>query len=120
MALGDKDRDKASADLLRRTLVSSGTSAGAEPHPDPEILAAYAERALDGDETAHYELHFSQCARCRDQLALMVCAAAPADPRARRHRWVWPWTWFVLTPVTAALLLAAALILRRPASKSAS
>jgi hypothetical protein len=118
MALRDQNRDKASADLLRRTLASS--AAAAEPCPEPEILAVYSERALDADETAHYELHFSQCARCRDQLARLVRAAAPADPRARRHRWVWPWTWFVLTPVTAALLFAAVLVLRRPASKSAS
>jgi hypothetical protein len=117
MALRDQNRDKASADLLRRTLASSG--AAAEPCPEPEILAVYSERALDADEALHYELHFSQCARCRDQLALMVRAAAPADPFARRHRWVWPWTWFVLTPVTVALLFAAALVLRRPASKSA-
>jgi hypothetical protein len=118
MALRDQNRDKASADLLRRRLASS--AGAAEPCPEPEILAVYLERALDADETAHYELHFSQCARCRDQLALMVRAAAPADPRARRHRWVWPWTWFVVTPVTAALLFAAALVLRRPASKPAS
>jgi hypothetical protein len=125
MALGDKDRDKASADLLRRTLVSSGTSDGAESHPEPEILAAYSERALEADETAHCELHFSQCARCRDQLARMVRAAMPLgaltqEARARRFHWVWPWTWFVLTPVTTALLIAAAFIARRPASKPAA
>src|ERR1700728_528673 len=125
MALGDKVRDKAAADLLRRTLVPSGTSSGAESHPEPEILAAYSERALDADETANCELHFSQCARCRDQLALMVRAAAPTgaltqDARARRFHRMWPWTWFVLTPVTTALLIAAVFIARRPASKPAA
>jgi Photosynthesis system II assembly factor YCF48 len=125
MALGDKGRDKAAADLLRRTLVSSGTGAGAELHPEPEILAAYSERALDADETAHCELHFSQCPRCRDQLTRMVRAATPTralarDARARRFHWVWPWAWFVLTPVTMALLIAAVFIARRPASKSAA
>lgn len=118
MALRDQNRDKASADLLRRTLASS--AAAAEPCPEPEILAVYSERALGADETARYELHFSQCARCRDQLARIVRAAAPTHPLSRRHRWVWPWTWFVLTPVTAALLFAAALLLRRPVSKFAS
>jgi hypothetical protein len=123
MALGDKDRDKASADLLRRTLVSSGTTAGAESHPDPEILAAYSERALDADETAHYELHFSQCARCRDQLALMVQVARPVGALAQDARpfhWVWPWTWFVLTPVATALLIAAVFIAQRPTAKPAA
>jgi hypothetical protein len=125
MAVGDKDRDKASAGLLRRSLVSSARSPGAESHPDPEILAAYSERALDPDETAHCELHFSQCAPCRDQLARMVRAATPTgalaqDTRVRRFRWAWPWTWFVLTPVTTALLIAAVFIARRPASKPAA
>ena len=118
MALRDQNRNKASADLLRRTLASS--AAAAEPCPEPEILAVYSERALGADETARYELHFSQCARCRDQLARIIRAAAPTHPFSRRHRWVWPWTWFVLTPVTAALLFAAALLLRRPVSKPAS
>jgi hypothetical protein len=122
----NRDRDKpAAAELLRQTLASAAAEAGlrGEECPDPDILAAYADRALDADETAHYELHFSQCAHCRAQLALMSRAAAsaatlPGNSRARRFHWVWPWTWFVLTPVTAALLFAAVFIVRRPATKT--
>ena len=54
MPLRDKnrDQDKPAADLLRRNLASA---AGAEDTcPDPEILAAYSERSLDGDEIARY------------------------------------------------------------------
>jgi hypothetical protein len=120
----NRDKDRPAADLLRRALASAGGEAGlrGEECPDPDILAAYADGALDGDETAHYELHFSQCAHCREQLAVMSRAAAsaatlPGNARARRFHWVWPWTWFVLTPVTAALLFAAVFIVRRPATR---
>src|ERR1700728_240292 len=111
MALRDEKRDKASADLLRRSLASS---AGAvETCPDPEILAAYSERALDADETVRYELHFSKCARCRDELAAMARAIAPA-PRPPRISWIWTWGWIALAPVTAVLLIAGIFIARRP------
>ena len=115
MPVDDKGREKDPvANLLRRVFASSANVA--EACPDPEILAAYADRALDADETARYEMHFSQCARCRDQLAAMNLAAVPvAIAQARRLRWVWPWTWFVLAPVTSALLIAAIFIARRPA-----
>src|SRR5271155_126797 len=107
------EQDKPAAELLRRSLASA---AGAtDDCPDPEILAAYSEHSLDADESARYELHFSQCARCRDQLAAMVLAAAPAPvPRAPRASWIWTWGWLGLAPVTAALLIAAIFIARRP------
>ena len=119
MAVDDKGREKVpAAKLLRRTLASSASIA--EACPDPEILAAYADGALDADETARNELHFSQCAHCRDQLAAMdLAAGSVAIAQARRMRWVWPWTWFVLAPVTSALLIAAIFIARRPAQNRA-
>jgi hypothetical protein len=117
MALRDEKRDKASVDLLRRSLASS---AGAvETCPDPEILAAYTERSLDADDTARYELHFSQCARCRDELAAMARAASPA-PRPPRISWIWTWGWIALAPVTAVLLIAGIFIARRPYSNRAT
>ncbi len=107
------EEDKPAAELLRRSLASA---AGAtDDCPDPEILAAYSEHSLDADESARYELHFSQCARCREQLATMVLAAAPAPvSRAPRASWIWTWGWLGLAPVTAALLIAAIFIARRP------
>jgi hypothetical protein len=103
--------------LLRRTLASQATAA--EPCPDPEILAAYAERSLDSDEIAHYELHFAQCSACRDQLSAMARAAAPA-PRPPRISWIWTWGWIALAPVTAVLLIAAVFIARQPKHETAS
>jgi hypothetical protein len=118
MALQDENRDKA-ADLLKRTLASSvGTGApgsGADACPDAETLAAYVERSLDAQEIARYELHFSQCARCRDELAATARAAAPV-PRPPRIRWIWTWGWMALAPVTAVLLIAAIFMTRRPYS----
>ncbi len=107
------EEDKPAAELLRRSLASR--AGAADDCPDPEILAAYSERSLDADESARYELHFSQCARCREQLAAMVLAAAPAPvSRAPRASWIWTWGWLGLAPVTAALLIAAIFIARRP------
>jgi Photosynthesis system II assembly factor YCF48 len=123
MTLGDHNRDKASADLLRRTLASSAATGapGAETDacPDPEILAAYAERSLDAGETTRYELHFSQCTRCREELAAMARATAPA-PRPARIRWIGTWGWVALAPVTAVLLITAIFIARRPAANRAA
>ncbi len=111
--------DKTKADLLRRTLASSANAAGV--CPDPHILAAWADHSLDAEETAHYELHFSQCAHCREQLAAMVRAGVPVTlgARPRSFQWVWPWTWFVLVPATTAILIAAVFIVRRPANRVA-
>lgn len=107
------EEDKPAAELLRRSLASAPGATG--DCPDPEILAAYSEHSLDADESARYELHFSQCARCREQLAAMVLAAAPAPvSRARRASWIWTWGWLGLAPVTAALLIAAIFIARHP------
>ena len=123
MALRDKDReqDKPAADLLRRSLASPAGAPGldVDPCPDPEILAAYFERSLDADETARYELHFSRCARCREMLAAMVHAGEPAgaagEKRARSSSTAWAWDWRWLAPVAAALVLAAIVVVRRPA-----
>jgi hypothetical protein len=121
MPLRDKDReqDRPAADLLRRSLASPAGAPGSEIDacPDPEILAAYSERSLDADEIAHYELHFSQCVRCRDQLAALVRAgetAGAAEEKRPGTAWIWDWRWLAL-PVTAALVLAAVLVVRRPA-----
>jgi hypothetical protein len=107
------EEGKPAAELLRRSLASAAGATG--DCPDPEILAAYSEHSLDADESARYELHFSQCARCREQLAAMVLAATPAPvSRAPRASWIWTWGWLGLAPVTAALLIAAIFVGRRP------
>src|SRR5580692_5670102 len=76
------DNENAMDGLLRRSLARD--SAAAADCPDAELLAAYFDQALGADEAATYELHFSTCTRCREQLATMVRANAgqqlhPAD-----------------------------------------
>src|ERR1700685_1068185 len=75
-----REEDKAMAGLLRRSLAQN-TGAG-EDCPEPEILAAYFDHALDAQEMARYDLHFSRCAVCREQLAAM--ARAGGDDAAEK------------------------------------
>jgi hypothetical protein len=126
MASRDKERDqgKPAADLLRRSLASAAGAPGSDIDacPDPEILAAYSERSLDADETARYELHFSQCARCREQLAALVRAdelagtAKEKQSRVPGMGWIRTrnWDWRLLAPVTAAIMLVIIVATFRP------
>jgi len=101
----EKAPDKAMDGLLRETLRDAVPSSG--PCPEPEILAAYFERTLDKQETADYELHLSQCARCREQQAAMALAHAPArETESEKPRWAWLWDWRWLAPATAVLAAA--------------
>ena len=71
--MASQEDEKAIDGLLRQSL--AGRSAVAGDCPDAELLAAYFEKSLDAGETARYELHFSTCSRCREQLAMMARAA---------------------------------------------
>jgi hypothetical protein len=116
--VASRDRDDAMAGLLRRNL--AGDAGGGNDCPGPGILAAYSERSLDADETARFELHFSQCASCREQLATLaraneVPAAVRETPRQTAGAsWLRDWRW--LAPVAAVLLFAVVWFARRPAA----
>jgi hypothetical protein len=69
-----QDNENAMDGLLRRSLARDSTAAG--DCPDAELLAAYFDQALGSDEASGYELHFSTCLRCREQLAAMARASA--------------------------------------------
>jgi hypothetical protein len=69
-----QDNENAMDGLLRRSLARDSAAAG--DCPDAELLAAYFDQSLGTDEAAGYELHFSTCPRCREQLAAMVRASA--------------------------------------------
>jgi hypothetical protein len=69
-----RDNENAMDGLLRRSLARDSSAAG--DCPDVEFLAAYFDQALGADEAAGYELHFSTCPRCREQLAAMARASA--------------------------------------------
>jgi hypothetical protein len=53
--------------LARHLSGASGNSAC----PDAEILAAYHERSLSVEETAHWKEHLAACARCQEALSLV-------------------------------------------------
>lgn len=104
--MAPRDDDKVMAGMLRRTLASSSASEGPAPGhdcPPADLLAAYYEHSLGEDESAQYELHFSQCARCREQLAAMVRAEGAPHPKST---WEWVWSPYLLAPAVAALALA--------------
>jgi hypothetical protein len=68
-----QENEKAMDGLLRRSLAHD--SIASSDCPDAELLAAYFDQSLGADEAAGYELHFSQCTRCREQLAAMARAS---------------------------------------------
>ena len=116
--MASREREDAMAGLLKRSLAGDADSANDCPAPD--ILAAYFERSLDREEEAAIELHFSKCARCREQFAALGRAeqaadaqAAPATAKAARASWLWDWRW--LAPAVAVLVITAIWATRRPA-----
>jgi putative zinc finger protein len=115
--MASRERHDAMAGLLKRSL--AGDAGAGKDCPEPDILAAYFERSLDADETAHVEFHLSECARCRDQLAALGRAEEAAATqvvetphRQPRASWLWDWRW--LAPVAAVLVIAAVWATRRP------
>ena len=64
-------RDTKLARLLASAMESRVATSGSSC-PDPDILAAYAEHALEGSEVSRWEEHFSDCARCQKVLAVLT------------------------------------------------
>jgi hypothetical protein len=79
--MAPRDDDKAMDGLLRRSLARDAARGAAREIncPEPDILAAYSEQSLDADETAHFELHFSTCPKCREQLAAIFRTQSVRD-----------------------------------------
>jgi hypothetical protein len=103
--MASREEDKAMGGLLRRSLARD--TVASQDCPQADILAAYYERSLDADETSHCELHFSQCARCRQLLAAMVRANEPASQTEHAAKaWSWFFNPWMLVPAAAAVALA--------------
>ncbi len=79
--MASQDNEKAMDGLLRRSLARDGeaSSSAKGECPDPELLAAYYDKSLGATEVAELDLHFSDCARCREQLAALVRTDAEVD-----------------------------------------
>lgn len=110
-----RKHDDPLAGLTARMLAAGSARAG-DVCPDPEILAAFFDRSLPAVESARLELHFSQCNRCQEQLAVlarMEPAARPSEqPQAQGFTWLWNWRW--LAPAVAALGVLAIWVVLRP------
>jgi len=106
-----REEDKAMAGLLRRSLAqdAGGRSGSGEDCPGPEILAAYFDRALDAQETARYDWHFSRCSVCREQLAAMPRAAG-VDVAEKKTAGAWDWLAGPRWLMPAAAMLVALLV----------
>jgi photosynthesis system II assembly factor YCF48-like protein len=104
-----REEDKAMAGLLRRSLAQDAGAAAesGKDCPGPEILAAYFDHALDAQETARYDLHFSRCSLCREQLAAMARAGDAPDANDAEKKHAGAWDWFIgprwVMPAAAAL-----------------
>jgi hypothetical protein len=103
-----QDEQQAMEGLLRRSFARK-SDAGA--CPDAGILAAYFERSLAADEILQYELHFSQCARCRGQLAAIariseaVGAGDAAGEKSAHRAWLFGWHWLAPAALAMSLVL---------------
>ncbi|HEV8383863.1 MAG TPA: YCF48-related protein [Candidatus Acidoferrales bacterium] len=99
---------------------------GAQSCPDADTLAAYFESSLSPAEIDHWEMHFSSCARCQEQLAALVRSERPTQTELaegkKRALW-WLWNWRFLTPIGAAAIVILAVVIsqqtmRAPLSRS--
>src|SRR5712692_10888908 len=66
-----REQDNAFEKLLAGALRHTA-SPGSVDCPDPEIFAAYFDRALSSAEALRWEAHFSACARCQEVLAALA------------------------------------------------
>jgi hypothetical protein len=95
--------------LAARELQARGPRAGERlVCPEPDILAAYADDGLSGEEQDTLEAHLATCASCRRMLAVLVPAGEPrAEPAAiLRPVFRVDWKWLSMA---AMVVLAAGL-----------
>ena len=101
--MNPRDNEREFGAMLRRGLASGAATTEADCL-DAEVLAAYYERALTADEIRACDLHVSNCAHCRSQLAALARAEPEREGEGSRG-WSWLWDWRLLVPVTAALTI---------------
>lgn len=101
--MNPRDNEREFGAMLRRGLASGAAATEAECL-DAAMLAAYYERSLSADEIRACDLHVSNCAHCRSQLAALARAEPEREGEGSRG-WSWIWDWRLLVPVTAALTI---------------
>jgi hypothetical protein len=105
--------DQSITGLIRRGLSSAGGTGAAGECPEPEVLAAYYDRALEPEEAARAEAHFSDCASCRSQLAALVRSDV-TERKPRGFAWLWGWRLLVPAAALGVTVLAVWIAVRTP------
>jgi Carboxypeptidase regulatory-like domain/Putative zinc-finger len=87
-------------------------------HPDENLLSAFAEHALTGNERESVLEHLSACARCRDvvfvaQQALSAAGTGVAPVSVSPDRPRLRWAWQVAAGAIAVLLVAGPILVYR-------
>lgn len=94
--------------IVRDRLEAAQRAAQGEVHPDADVLAAFAERALHEDERQKVLAHLAKCPECREVVSL--AAPVPEDTqivvRPVRKRW-----WFLQPAVLRWGAVAASLVI---------
>lgn len=108
----ETDLKQETANSLQRAL----RAGEAGPHPDADVLTAFAEDALLPRERETVLAHVGRCAECREVLSLSGSAAQAVAWRAAGRRWT---GWRLAVPLLAAAALIAVvstLVLRQVVS----
>ncbi|MBS1849416.1 MAG: zf-HC2 domain-containing protein [Acidobacteria bacterium] len=85
----------------------------ADPHPDANLLAAFAEDALTGGERERLLAHLAQCAECREVAALSMPEAVPLPATPLRRFPVLSWPVLRWGAAVACLVVVGAAVLLR-------
>jgi hypothetical protein len=86
-------------DIPKIVLKRLQETAGAEAHPDADLLTAFAEQSLGESERTGVMEHLARCKDCREMVALALPAreavAVSASTSAARTGWLgWPVLWW--------------------------
>ena len=113
----DHNSDPAMDKALRRSLRDRQGAPGRDC-PDASILAAYFDHELAPAEAERWDAHFSICARCQEQLAVLARtepAVAEAHGAEERAGWRSFWKLRWLAPLATAAAAVLLWVVIRPA-----
>src|SRR5690349_17117908 len=101
------------SNLLRQRLKAVPEPPEPTPHPEADLLAAYAEGALPQGERTAVTHHLAHCADCREILVLSLPGGQAATPAANRkiERWMAAFRW---SAVAAVLIVGVTLVIEKP------
>ncbi len=112
------DRMNEFPDIVRARL--SALKAG--DHPDPDLLAAFAEQALANQERSNVLAHLSRCSDCREVLAVAMpplstaeIATASSIDTARGHSWFRGHGLRWATAAACVVIVGSAVLMKRDA-----